>query len=1249
MDENNVKLKNFLLDYSIEDLLKSFFVLNLWLPNVASPIKSQYLYVIFESIFDKLPKENKITEYNHFKKFVQELLLIVPSFPMMEDYLPENDWGEIKYFLNKKFYRTLYGGDLSNPYDFCYSFEVIHRGFEEYYLEKLGRSPIKEFEFCLTVQDKIINGIDVKAQDKRDVELGGFSLPSEEFWQAAVGFLDNFDPTSNFSPDLIKEYTKDLDSARPIEVPPEEDFLSRAHDGKNCFYFFLKKSGRFFPVLPRKYFAVLFDKWGKILSEHYPSTVKEIKHYEIKIGVELYHFIKQRVREEELFFICSAIQDDLKPHKTIFTTAFRSKNKLILVHVLPPPTAGTTQQKMLESLIPELQEAQNFFTKSPTRLGLHGEEKMVQFESTKGEGRTALEPLIITVIPHITTDFGMIGQPKDLVGEIIGLDQFLGIIDEIEDLHEIADFFEYVESMQDSFSLSPMTSYLDRFGSFRDSHSVLIPGANTPNLVVLDPHWGTDFRYRSLSKFWEIFPEENFFGHPRGWTIPADRKTKTGFILNSRTFFGYAYYQKIGQASFFINAPVHRMELDEGGINDSIMQSLFDAIDIYPNIIEKLNFTKSHNKVQIFFCPSSIALKEDELAHVRHLVQNTNLWAMDCARLQSMDYGVRVVYNLEKMMEALRIVADRSIQIQLLVDVLEQLNTLVAEPDLANIRSELEKEKNKKARFKTFMVEKKVSFPEGIRTLLPDQKEYKLADKEIAKIALGLNIQPGSYSADEGKRKLNNLRNKLVQFLNIKIQGHNLGDAIPVLLEKSNALIHDSWHAEEEIKASRDHEVDYEREGKSSENEKKFLHWYKVYRYLIEKFVQLQPGGNTKFSNQHLKELLVFADRLIDIYVASDFINYELYPVNVNIDRDYIVSTSDEKNDIASMEKEYGKEQAKINLGIIGKKEDTADSNIPIEDYLDELDRAFKKDFAFGLKNFVNVQQVLALWAVDTEKGEGTYYYATSKEIASACAKQIKGYDISETDAILNFLALKPEGILTIKGEQEPAEDIPVWEHTKRPMRFDIRPLIKIDGHYYWGPHSIDRTSHIWMGISSKHKLPSDLDAPTVKAVLNRGHENLRNCLVEKIKEIALRHTNNVEKGVYPHKYDETITDIGDYDVLAYLKNKNVLLNIESKIIDPPYSNKDSGRMQRKIFGEMKRDTIFKGGYLQRVEKRANHLKTKGRDLVTKLGWDTPTLDPKVISVFATKMGFWWTKFPPVKTEVNFIEVRLLDQFIKNL
>jgi hypothetical protein len=81
----------------------------------------------------------------------------------------------------------------------------------------------------------------------------------------------------------------------------------------------------------------------------------------------------------------------------------------------------------------------------------------------------------------------------------------------------------------------------------------------------------------------------------------------------------------------------------------------------------------------------------------------------------------------------------------------------------------------------------------------------------------------------------------------------------------------------------------------------------------------------------------------------------------------------------------------------------------------------------------------------------------------------------------------------------------------------------------------------------------------------------------------------------------------------------------------------------------MRKNGRWKKCDLEKVLERKKYLKTKGKDLMTKLGWESPTSNPEIISIYVTKMGFWWTKYPPIATDVNFVEIRLLDDFIKNL
>ena len=418
---------------------------------------------------------------------------------------------------------------------------------------------------------------------------------------------------------------------------------------------------------------------------------------------------------------------------------------------------------------------------------------------------------------------------------------------------------------------------------------------------------------------------------------------------------------------------------------------------------------------------------------------------------------------------------------------------------------------------------------------------------------------------------------------------------------------------------------------------------------MIEKFIQLQPNSDQEFTTAELQNLLAFVDRIHQVYSASDIIHYGIYPVAVTINSDILVSVEYEKN-IQLMQQEFSKEQAEIELEMIGNKDHVPELGIPLVDYLYEIDEAFYSDFGFGFRDMINVQQVLSLWAEhNSGASENSYYSSTLDEIAETCTMGIRDFDSSNTDKILQFLTLKPEEMLKIIGDPNPANDLPVWEYRKRPNRYSIRPLIKIGDKFIWGSYSIHKSGLLWSNVPHTHRLPADMVSPTVLRVLGKGHKRIENSLQMKIKEIATTHSQFVETNVYLHRLDSGIANIGDCDALVYLKEENVILNIESKIIDAAHCLKDIKRSRERIFGRIKTDGSFKNGYLQQVEKRDAYLKKNYPTIMKKLNWEVPNNPLRIVSLFVTQISLWWTKFPPVDTEVKFVEIRLLDGLIKSL
>lgn len=1230
-------------EYSVEDLAKSFFVINMWLPNVGSPIRLEYLYCILEHLGPKLPTTNRLHSYGDFEELCKAVFEVLPTFSMLEDYLPESDWGEIKYSLDGKLYKIFYGASLSNPVDFYSAFEVIHGGFATDSTKLLGRSPLIELKFCLGLQDAIIEGIDMKEAPKDKAKPGYLEIPPEHSWDNCYYFLDEFSSGYGFSTQVADHYVFTPESSQAAVPPDEMTFSNRAMEGKNCFYFFVRIGDRYFPAMPRKYLPVLYDTWGKLLEKNLLTIAKTNKHVNGMMDIELFKYANARIKNSDIFGLVTALEPGDKPQDMTFACALHADNRLYLVHIVPITEYLKDFDGYLKGLTQQFSAVSTRLTNAPTRLGVWSEQKIVEFQPKNG--MRALEPVYIVTTPYLKTEIKGIVLPEELPATLMPMDQLLALLDEVEDAEELGRFLDFRERMLSESQLLPITSFLDLYGSFKDSHSVLIGGAVQPTMLFLDPNWGTNYRYQSLSAFWSQFPDVSFIGHPRSWVFP---KEGPEFAIKSKRFKAYAYFETVGRTVCFVNCPVDQMEFEEGKLADLVMQAIRDALGLYKKQISSLAFTAQVEKLQVFCSPASAVQRSEQLRHLRTLIPQGELWKLRTMIKRPGEVGISVVLNNDALTQALLTTTDRSIEIDLLMAILDQLNTQWPDDNLPEVKRSLSVERAKKVRFRLYMQEKKVSFPEYAPVVLPEPSDFKLADKAIAELASSLNIVPRKYDQKEAKEILNTLIGGLVTLINQNVGQYDFERSIPILLTGIEALVQKHETVGVQVRESLVQEVEYEREDRLSTDKGLFLHDHQTYRYLIEKFVQLAPAGSAILSNEGMKALLAHVERLLNMYSASDHLHYGIFPATLVIDNDFIARVS-YAEDVERKEKTFGIEKAQIELGSIGNIDDIPEIKEPIELHLNALDQAFKSDFGFGMRDIVGVLKLLSLWASNSEAEENTCYFATSDDIAKHCAVHIPNLDKSTLNKVLGLATLTQGKLMQLAGNSVSEPDIPVWEYTKRQARYTINPLIQVNDKYYWGPYSANRAGQLWMNTPFRHKLPLPLTTQNIAALLEQSHEDYTRSLQSKIADIVRRHTPSVLEGVYPHKLDSSSPDIGDIDVMAYFESRRILLNIESKIIDEAYCLKDARRIASKLFGRTRENGSQEEGYLHKAEKRHIYLRNKAAELIGKVGWTAPSEPLTVVSLFVTQSSFWWTRFPPVKTEVAFIECRLLDDFVRSL
>lgn len=1240
------KISSIFQGYSVKDLVIALFVSDIWLPNIASQVKHQFLYAIFISIEkDKFNKTNRIYSYNDFKIFLGKVYPLLTSFPYMEDYVPELDWGDVKFHHKEINYKIFYGCEIGNIYDYLMLFQMLFTSLDEEYLKYSCRSPSDELRQCLVLQNEIISQIttQLKSQEFRQISPGHIEIPPLNFWKEASIFCSKYKLEQNVKKSFLNQFSFELGSL-PSNLLNQKRFVEGIFSGNLISYFFLKYNSRYFPVMPRRYSAILFDSWSKIFVRCHKKINKEHSYF-FHLNSEVYNFLKMRINNKNLLhLVCPLIKQE-SPHEILFAASFISKDRLFLIYVPPPFHSGKQIGNKLSKIAPKLKEAIKLISKPPIILGLPNKRQIVKYNpNTIGEN---LKPIIFTVLTQTSTQTQNIILTEDLPGRVLFMDQFLGIMDEIGNVEEVASFFiEYLDEI-DPLIKNPLISMLDKFASFKDFYGVLVEGAQVPDIVIIDPHWGSKMRYKSLSKFWQQYPECGFLEHPCSWKII--QSSDKGIRLEARGYSGSALYCKIGSSHFFTSAPFYCMSYEQGLIANLLMETLEDYISRNETILKEHKFFDTYKRFHVSFLPYSLIKKNENFKNIRHLDPGNSFWRTDNGFFDIGVPGVRVVFNEIKLTDALEKTRDRTIEIDLLIEVLNKLNRFVSDPKLTIILSELSKQKSKKPRFMLSKIQKKVSFPEFVPVYKPSIYHYKKARKIFAESAKKIGLLPGVYKLKDAKKKLNSLRKEIVSVINNEVSKYNYEDTIPYLIERIDALNHEYEYKRLSIKHSLKHDVDYARQEKYAKEYSEYVTLHKNFVYLIEKFVQLKPSGNLVFKKEQFQFLVALVDKLHETYAASDGIHYDIFPIGISINDDFLIQVEYENN-LENMQRTYGEEQAKISLGLIGNENDRVDSMRSVEDFLYELDIAFKQDLKFSLRRMVNVLQIMSQWSGYQLKGnEHSYYLAEKDKISEVCLKYIKNIKNSEIEFILDFLTLKSHDVVRVLGQEEPCDDLPVWEYRKRYSRYNLRPLILVGEKYFWGPYSARKSGVVWGHAPTSGALPIDLQSSKIQNVVEEEKKYIEGSLVNKTLEIVKRFTNQSEKNVKLHTRDRKgnhPTELGDYDVLSFYPEGNVVLNIENKDILPAFCLKDAKRIREKIFGKSDKDR----GYLEKVEKRENYLKNNLVKISKALNFSINPNDlPRVISLFVSRRSYWWTRFPLRQTKVKFLRIDLLSNFLENL
>ena len=1220
--------------FSRIDIAYSLFSISTWNNNRASNDKILYLYRHFLST-KKFADKNKISNYCDFLELYRSIDKLLSSLRFQGFFAPEEDWGQIKFPFEGNNYKIAYGSDIYYPYDSLQGFELIYKSISREIENLTGQSPMGQMEEMLKLSDYVITSLDKhQISDEKRIKPLHIEPPSIEYWQSCINFLFQFN-SKEFSKNFRYRFVINIGDL-PCCYRDISDSL-REKDSGNLFNIMLINVGEStLPISPRWMIEALVNSWSKTYKKVHSKLKTRVLPTELEIGRQVGIFAKRRVLEESVSLLVSVTNRKKEHDDFIFPFVVRSKNYVCFFCLVPPLMRKEAVKNKLENIHNGIKSAK-IKLKDEILLYLNSDKKTILL---KYNGGTKINLRFIVLVPNLPIENSWSHGLEEANTEVIYLREFLGILDEIDNSDEFSDFFNFLDSIR-SNKIFPLNSYLDYYAAFKNFDGVLSDSGTDP-IIFLDPNCGDDYRYKSLKGFWPLCEKIPYLKDkdPRSWKISQETPTRFCFVSKYiRNHQGLAFY--IGNSSVQITSPYPLMDMGTTTITANVSYCIEDYLSELNPILKNHKFFSLFKKVDIFVIPKDLIKKNQKnLGHLIHLHK--------CARPISIDHNiskpeyatVRLVFEDSILTET----KNRSHEMKILSSLIERFEKIVPDREIfMQLKAEIINSQSEKPRYVIYDKQKKVSFPEGISPCKPDLKHFKLANKFIAETINRIGLSEGLYELNKSKEIVDGLIKQVSEKISSEIKRYNFQKSTVFILERMGALFDENERNLLKHRSTREREIDYNLEDAMTEDEILFIAMNRNYRYLIEKFIHLQPHGEKEIDDEGFKSLVAVIGCLYQLVNISSEIHYNIFPGKIRIDDEFrlLLVDTDKKKKVSN---NFFKYRLGINEELVGRKEVKIHSH---RNNLNSVDDVFIKNLMFKFTDLIGVLQGMQIWGY-IKKSVKASYKENIDEIIRICCERIPS---SSKESIINsidFLKLKKENICRITGEESQHEEIPIWEHYKRHTRYTIRPLIEIDKYIYWDPYSVRQSELIWTRNIQAGVLPVNLENSEIEKCLQREKSSQEKNLEEVASEITERFTDKCEKNVDLYKRDKSAgypKNLGDYDILAYIKGSDALISIECKHLKQVYSAKAVKRLREQMFGKKS----IQEGYVGKVLNRHNFLVKNWSKIFKTLLWE-PQKSPKIYSIFCSIYPYIWGYSPPIDNiPIEFMVVTELDEYLRSI
>ena len=1198
--------------YKRIDAAIALSISELWPANAGSPIKHIFAWGVLLDLPDDDQEGMPIASYADFKAFAEILYKTWPEFPMLEDFSPEADWGQTKVRLGRAFVPIFYGSCIERTPDFVEAFRITYAHVPE---------AQAHMDLAVVLQARIIEAMpNLGSTPAEESQQAHVEVPPEDFWLTCRSTILQVGADIADWRNLAGGSLETGFNAFKAQLT-WSTFGDAVMQGAALPFLAVGSDETWVPMSVRSAPGVVVDHWAN----------KELTGVRAHTHRKLARFVAERFRGTVTGPLALIVGDTACEDLPVSCVISADSGVYLIC------ACDHASNERLSTV------AKGTYAKVRRGAPIHfrladGRELMLSKDGTTGPSADELR--IIIVITQAHTALGTISVPAR-PARLLPLADFITIFDSLSDLNELECYWKFVDSQKGS--LSPfLTGSVDLYATFKDTHGVLVEGAVSPTFIVLDPHWGTSWRFKALSDFWSHAPNV-FPDNSSGWWLTNG--TEGVVKLQSRHHKAVAYSTSVGTCTVQT-----LVEVSEGLlIEDARMLDLFAQLvaDCTYRCREQLSDIPLFQQPHVLFvcgpAPSGSIGDGNAPKPIEDIAQ-----AVTSAKEDSVHKGsFHLQVDTRAVLTGLNAAKDGSFEIRCLLETLEKCHAACGLEFPEGVVNRFYSMASAPARYHLEVVERNIDVPDYVEPVIPSPAHYKLARKHLATEILALGLTPGRYELSDAKDRIDPASARLRLHIENRLASLDRHQLLRAFIEQHDALLVTERMKIQRARQSLAHDVDYDRLDAVEQARKEFGSVALHCRYLLEKTVSSPTAGNGEVTDDIMRELIGLVDWFMVLTRTSDVLHNGVDVGGVVIDDSYIpeVFYSTGSDDRKT---EFAREYAKSRLGLGAKSEDVVEG--ASEDLLssEKLKSAFEADLGFDLQSMVTALAVLSQAQRHGFDGDlSLSYAATPNHVAQGLADSIDGLDLAVAKKIVAFLTLSEEGVLRLPGRDVNEPDVPYWEHKKRIHRYAIRPLITDGPDLRWGAEMASRAMHRWMSTVRDGYLPADFEWPHVEPVIRKVKESIEKRLELRTKEIFLRHTPFVQRGIdFFRKFrSEGFEDVGDFDVIAYWPGANLLVAVECKYNQPAYTVKDGRRFRDRIFGKTEDD---KAGQFSRILRRRQFLEKNRSRMLELLKW--PKSEVKLITdveLYVSRDVYYWMVHPPYPVPTQFVKVDTLDTWIK--